>query len=335
MFKRPALLYIFIFSVLIFSSIVIVLSIRTLNEFAYLSAIDPSGLSLPYKNQPSSPDTAPPDYTFPRETVESDSPLPEKVKNSFKSTIAIRVSFILNSTEVSRQFPQFSFLAMSSHPIESGGTGFMEAPGIFISARHVLLAVMNDLRHNGLSFEIDRNGLPTSKLYSYVFYGTADVNGKKINFPMELVGMGDISKFQDVIVLKAKGAYPPINPLEFEENVDLNEWVYSAGRIPILAPLDTFGMTGKDVLMDFINYNFDGAVKAILTDMPANKNGGPTKIYRIKSNLESGFSGGPVFNKEGKAIGLTMSRTSSFSFALSAKDIKLFLKKLKDSNVIK
>ena len=295
-------------------------------------AINGKTLPVPYPSYAKN-DYDPPKYVLPQKVVESDGQLPQEVIESFKNTITIRTKFIRNDPDGLNKLAFPSFYSMVE-PIESGGTGFMIAPGIFITARHIFLIVANQLSIGGLPFEINKDGLPNSKHYHYSFYGMADINKKGTDFPLELIGIGELDKFIDLMALKSALTPPALKPLELEDNVILDETVYGAGRIPIMVTRDQSGLIRQEMLMDFISYNFQGTIKAILTDMPANSIG-PIRIYRIKMNLESGFSGGPIFNRHGKVIALTMSRNSNFVYALSAQDIRLFIKSIPSKDVIK
>lgn len=266
-----------------------------------------------------------PNHTIPRIALESDTPLPEKVREAFKNTISIRTQFVLNQPG----------LFSPREPIESGGTGFMVEPGLILSARHIFLVTITDLDKRGYQFKMS-NGLPQSDYYTYNFYGTSFNKNALSDFPIELVGMGDIKMFQDFAAFKISDAMTDLKSLEFEEKVSLGETVYSSGRVPLFVWLENMGfMRNKGVLMDFISYTFSGRISAILVDMPINKELGIKKIYRLNSSLESGFSGGPLLNKEGKAVGLNISKIVNFTYAISAEDLKLFREKLRKEGRIK
>lgn len=256
----------------------------------------------------------PPDYVFPGNALESDAPLPTKVEYAIKNTLAIRARFILNK-------PNMFF---TSELLDASGTGFMVEPGIFISARHIFFITILELNERGSVYSLDQYNLPYSRDYTYNFYGTANAGGRPANFKMELLGMGDPHKFLDMSVFKADNFPGTVKSLEFEEKAELGETVYSRGMVPLIIPLNELGTGGK-TLMDFINYTFAGRISAILTDMTINKDTGLKKIYRIETTLEQGFSGGPVLNKDGKVIGMTISTTRNFVYAISAEDLKLFL----------
>lgn len=278
--------------------------------------------------KPNKSDTTsiPPDYSFPDKSIGSSETLPGKVQNSFKSVIGITSRFIFD--------PNISYpFSPPNEPLDSGGTGFMIEPGLFITARHIFLAAMYDFRFRGAKFNIGINGLPTSSDYTYNFFATTESNNQKVTFPMELRGMGDITLFKDIAALKAEDFPKSLKPLELAEEARLNETVYMAGKIPIFVPPDNMGTLRNKILMDFLNYTFQGKIKAILTNMPANK-AGTAKIYRIEGSLELGFSGGPIFNSEGKVVAITMSKSANFIYAVSATDIKNFITELKSKGAL-
>ena len=286
------------------------------------------GARMTLLNQSSQLDKCtPPKFVFPKETLISDEPLPEKVKNSFKNTIAITACFGLDNQGTS----------LNTEPIESGGTAHMFEQGLFISARHIFLITMVQLNQRGRPFFIDKNGLPRSDHYQYTFYGTANIDGQEVNFPLELIAMGDPYHPQDLAVFKAKNPPSQLTPLEFGPPANLSDVVYSSGRVPSFHPLgDDLNRVQKEVLMDFINFNFKGQVAGIITDLPNNTYAGLKKIYRIRTTIEPGFSGGPVFDKNGKIIGMTASVTPglSFSYAISAEDQEMFINRLKNKGII-
>lgn len=293
-------------------------------------------MAAPYKKN--SHPYSPPNYTFPKEALESDIPLPKKVRESFKSTIAITAIFTLNR-------PSAYFPAKQ----ESHGSAFITKDGV-ISARHTFLIAIKEHGYRRMPFILDKDNLPRSVHYNYKFYGTADINGKPTTFPLELIGMGEPYKSQDFAIFKAINLPPQLKPLEFEENVkqengdgrfDEDEIYYSSGRIPSFVPHNNdLSPIGKKIQMDFVNYTFAGYVSAVLTDMPNNKDADLKKIYRIGrfiNNVEPGYSGGPVFDKNGKVIGMTvyLSPGFSFSYAISATDLRLFIEKLRKEKRVK
>ncbi|MDP3696636.1 MAG: trypsin-like peptidase domain-containing protein [Candidatus Taylorbacteria bacterium] len=319
-----------------FLALVLILTSKyTINTIDHLADM---GARISVSHQNNNPLDSTPNYTFPKEALESDIPLPKKVRESFKSTIAITVRFTLNRP--SAYFPKTQ---------EFHGSGFITKDGV-ISARHIFLITIRENSYRRMPFILDDNNLPGSIHYNYKFYGTADINGKPTTFPLELIGMGEPYKSQDFAVFKAVNLPPQLKPLEFEENVkqengdgrfDEDEIYYSSGRVPSFRPYNNdLDPTDKKVQMDFINYTFAGYVSAVLTDMPNNKDADLKKIYRMSrfiNNVEPGYSGGPVFNNNGKVVGMTtyLSPGLNFSHAISATDLHLFIEKLKKEKRLK
>lgn len=285
-----------------------------------------SKTTLPYQtSQPGN--CTPPNYTFPKEVLISESPLPDKVKNSFQNTINITACFILNNR---------SFFS-SSEQIEFGGTASMFEPGLFISARHIFLTTIIELQQMGRSVTIDKNGLPISDNYRYTFYGTANIKGQAVTFPLELIAMGDPYRPLDLAVFRATDPPIQLTSLKFAESARLGDIVYSSGRIPSFNPNNNdMNPIRKRVLSDFISFNFKGQISGIVTDLPNNAYAGFKKIYSIRTGLEPGFSGGPVFNEGGEIVGLTVSITPglNFSHAISSEDQILFIKKIRDKGIL-
>lgn len=315
----------FLFSALfILLTSVSVLMIKNLDRFYQSENLGAKMLIPRQSNQPGK--CAPPNYIFPKKAQISDELLPDKVKDSFKNTIAITVCFRLNNQRIS--FPM--------EPIETGGTGFMFQSGLFISARHIFLATITYLNKRGYPFFIDKNGLPKSDYYQYIFYGTASIDGQPVNFPLELIAMGNLHRHRDLAVFRAGNPPSQLTPLEFGPPANLGNIVYSGGRVPLFKQPDDINPTQKQVLLDFVNFNFKGLVTEILTELPENTYSDLKKIYRLRTQLEPGFSGGPVFDTNGKVIGMTVSSSPglSFGYAISAEDQEIFIKELKSKGKI-
>ncbi|MDO8496059.1 MAG: serine protease [bacterium] len=295
---------------------------KGLNRLATLGA----QMAVPRQsNQPGK--CVPPNYVFPKETLISDEPLPKKVENSFKNTINITACFSINDRGI----------FFSGEPVEFGGTGSMFEPGLFISARHIFLVAIAELNQRGRPFFIDKDGLPHSDSYRYTFYGTANINGRAVTFPLELLAMGDPYRPKDLAVFRAMNPPAQLTPLEFGLPANLGDIVYSSGRVASFNPIDDdLNPIRKKILSDFINFNFKGHVVGIVTEMPNNAYTGFKKIYNIRTALEPGFSGGPVLDKNGKIIGLTISVTPGLtsSHAISAEDQELFIRELRDKGII-
>lgn len=277
----------------------------------------------------------PPDYVFPEESSNSDGPVPPRVIELFGSTININVRFY-------RKDYSYNKSGQLEPMGEGSGSGFMAVkPGIFVSARHTFLATINYmLEEKRIPFSLDRNGLPISNYYDYKFFGTAEVKGRAVTFPLELVAMGEPLLGQDFAIFKTLSFPPELAVLEFEETSHRKDLVYSAGRVPVFKPIDDdINFIKKLTQMDFINHIFTGRINEVLTNMPLNRESKLKKIYRIQKflgNIEPGFSGGPVLNQDGKVIGMSimLGNGTNFSYAISATDLKLFIQKLQNKGII-
>lgn len=320
--RRPLVLFLSVLALLTSFFILMFKNSVELNRLADLGA----KIAIFHKSNKQGRCVAP-DYVFPKEALISDKQLPEKVRDSFRNTITITACFSLNGQMI------FS----SVQPMESSGTASMFEPGFFISARHIFLVAMVQLNQRGRPFLIDKDGLPRSNHYQYTFYGTANIDGRAVNFPLELVAMGDPYRPKDLAVFRATNPPSQLTPLEFGPPASLGDVVYSSGRVPSFHPLgDDLNPIQKEVLMDFINFNFKGQVIGILNNMPNNTYAGFKKVYSIRTTIEPGFSGGPVFDKNGRIIGMTViiSPGLGFSYAISAEDQELFIKDLRNKKII-
>ena len=320
--QRQLVLFLSIIMLWVSATILIFKDSDRINRLADL------GAKMTVSNQSNQPEKCtPPNYVFPKNVLISDEPLPEKVKDSFRNTITITACFDLSNQKT------FS----STEPMKFGGTASLFEPELFISARHTFLVPIIELNQKGYPFFIDKNGLPHSDYYDYTFYGTANIGGQAVTFPLQLIAMGDLYRPQDLAVFMAINPPSQLIPLEFGEPAKLGDIVYSSGRVASFDPLDDhLNPLRKWGLSDFINFNFKGQVVGIITDLPNNTYAGLRKIYSIRTALEPGFSGGPVFDKNGKIIGLTVNISPglNFSHAISAEDQESFIKKLRDKGII-
>lgn len=267
-----------------------------------------------------------PDYPLPPNATNSDEPLPQKVQDSFENILGLTVQFKTNR----------SFLGPSNQVLTYGGTGFLEKQsGLIVGARHVFLDSIIKFRRTGSKFKLDQKGLPQSQkdpnnipYYEYYFFGSSTVSDKSFKFPIQLAAMGKLEEFQDYAAFR--GSFPTeIKALELEEKVKKGDTLYNAGQIPLFIDIESMDPSlRKEALFDTLRYSFKGVLSAIITDLPINKFG-LKKLYRIRMDSEFGFSGGPVFNTEGKVVGITILRIENFAYAISAEDIRSFLKKIK------
>src|SRR3989338_8830359 len=223
---------------------------------------------------------------------------PEKVKESLKSVVGITMDMYFKNNGL----PMFL-----GHATKATGTGYMFKPGLFISARHILIAgferMFERMRIQLPTF--NKYGIPSSNTLDYLITGTTNINEKAQDFKLNIIGAGAPDKFEDFIILQSDNFPPELKSIEYDDKfLNVDEIVYNAGYVHY-----------------FIKY------------LPINKLG-VSVLYRIEIKLEQGFSGGPILNSEGKVVAITILRTDNFLYAIPIKDINLFIEKLKKDGVI-
>jgi len=249
----------------------------------------------------------------PKGSMTSDESLPSKVLEAQKRKIRIVGQFFL------KDLPS---------PQLSGGTGFpvnYKSKVLILSARHVLLEPI--LKIHRIVGHYNDAGIPESDSYKYQFYGVIDEDGKHIVFPIKPVAMGEIGKHQDYVAFEAQRPVT-LKTVQLAKDANKGDDVYVSGFSPIESPYpNTFG-NHSTALSDIVEYSFKNKISAKIEDMPINKNG--VKIYyRIRGDVEHGFSGGPVFNTEGEVIGMVVEGLSNFFYAVSSNDLQDFLNSIK------
>ncbi|MDP3793074.1 MAG: S1C family serine protease [bacterium] len=250
---------------------------------------------------------------------------PEKVKESLKNIVGITVEIDFKTNDNHRVLGQST---------KATGTGFMFQPGIFISARHILMSGIDRLTSVGYQATFDQHGVPLSNFFSYSVIGTSDVNEQTRDFDLNLVGMGATDKFEDYMVLQSSNYPLELKPIEHDDKpLNIDDIVYNAGYVHLFLLLGN-SQIESPILFDIIRKSFPGRVDAITKNLPINQRG-VSVLYRIETKLEQGFSGGPILNSEGKVVAITILRNDNFLYAIPIQDIKLFIEKLKKDNVIK
>ena len=184
-----------------------------------------------------------------------------------------------------------------------------------------------------VSLLFDKSGVPTSNDLGYSLFGTSNINDKSVDFPLTVVGMGNLSKNQDYMALKATDHPQELQILELDDKIlNLGDMVYISGYVPLVINLDYYSEI--EFLFDVIKKGYPGIVDAINTKDFLGSQVGVSVIYRLETKFELGFSGGPVFNSEGKVVALTILHNNNHVYAISAKDIKLFINNLKSKGAI-
>ncbi len=235
-------------------------------------------------------------------------------------------------------------------PWSTNGTGFVVAPGVVTTARHILF--------DGIA-TVERNGMKPNE-YEYDFVGTIITSTGIINFPLTLAYTTDAQSLRGVMFLRVdaqtlqKATMPPqltstvdprqpniqivqpigienpyrmlAEPLEFDD-VNIGDQVYVTGITPVSAPRVSTDGKITSILADIIDFTFEGEVVSVIENMPINKYG-VQRMYRIHGNGEPGYSGGMLLTSKGKVAGFieatsaTSVQTGNFLFILSSKYIK-------------
>src|SRR3989338_4378959 len=251
---------------------------------------------------------------------------PEKVKESLKSVVGITMDMYFKNNGL----PMFL-----GHATKATGTGYMFKPGLFISARHILIAgferMFERMRIQLPTF--NKYGIPSSNTLDYLITGTTNINEKAQDFKLNIIGAGAPDKFEDFIILQSDNFPPELKSIEYDDKfLNVDEIVYNAGYVHYFMTLNSYP-ANTPVLFDIIRTSFQGRIHSVIKDLPINKLG-VSVLYRIEIKLEQGFSGGPILNSEGKVVAITILRTDNFLYAIPIKDINLFIEKLKKDGVI-
>ncbi len=275
-------------------------------------------------------------------TIIADTPLPDKVYEAQKYKIMV-------ITETQQKGSRERFISYGTAPIV--------APGYVITARHViskkvecdLTGAQCDFSAVGEIISDDRIVVFPLSLVAYGPVGSLqDVAAFRLSEGLDIVyhppqadkampdlfaGDGDrranqfpSSRVDNGVVELVKNPYRIL--LHEAEFTDLapGEAVTVSGFHTTKAPLLSKDGTTKGVFVDVFNYNFSGQIAAAIRNMEANKSGSVNTVYRIRGTDETAFSGGMVLSADGKIGGMVNASIKNFVYALSAKDIREFLK---------
>lgn len=245
---------------------------------------------------------------------------PEKVRESLKNVIGITVTYKNNSPR-----------SLLGNELVASGTGFMIEPGIYVTARHVL---MDTITRSGFALSFDKYSVPSSNILNYVITGTTDTNNKTQDISLRVIGMGMPSEYQDFLILQSTNYPSELKPIRPDETIlAVDDTVYNAGYVHIFVPLASYPINSL-VLLDILRLSFEGKINSVITNMPINKRGASV-LYRIETRMESGFSGGPILNSEGRAVAISSLRNDNFLYAIPIRDLRPLVNQLKRDGVIK
>lgn len=256
----------------------------------------------------------------PQNSRASDLIIPTEVREASKNIVSVT-----GQTQVRSIFNPI----INGENIEGSGTGFMIEPGIFVTAGHIITGGMRTLFRIGHTASFDKFGVPSSKTFKHVIFATTNITQASTDFPLKLAGLGNfIDRYEDLMILTANDYPAELRALTLNLNqIGLDEQVYASGYVAQKIAMGR--RNDQTVLFDVLKKTYPGVVDAVIVDMPINKLG-VSVLYRIESKMEFGFSGGPIFNKNGGVIGMTVLRNQNHLYAIAMKDIKNFLDRLRD-----
>ncbi len=255
------------------------------------------------------------------DTIISDEPLPDKVYQAHKNNILIIISFY--QQEKGKEIVNL---------FNGSGNGSVIKPGIIITARHIFTEGLSQLEL--VKKENEKANIVAN--YSYNILGLIITEEESVlNFPLRLRAYENLRSERDLMALEVPGEIMKnvleanIVSLDSPSNILLTNAKLADAKLedPKSKDNDVYIVGTINNEFDLLHYVFQAKVVAILENMPANKRG-LKRLYRLRGHGEPGYSGGPVLNKDGDLIGITVMSTLGYNFiyAISSKDIKDFLK---------
>src|SRR3989344_6310279 len=262
------------------------------------------------------------EHVYGNDTVISDEPLPDKVYQAHKNNLMIVINFYAQEENKKEKIGLFASL----------GNGSFVKPGIIITARHILTEALKQFELT--KSEHSKSGIIAS--YSYEIFGVIiSEDPQVVTLPLNLRAYENTGSERDLMALEVP---PEIMRKAFEISVinpnDPSRILLATAKFAD-AKLANLKSNTNDVYIvgtiysdyDMLHYIFQAQVGAVLENMAANRRG-LKKHYRLIGHAEPGYSGGPVLNKDGELIGITILSTDgrNFIYAVSSKDVKDFLK---------
>ena len=243
-------------------------------------------------------------------------PLPQKVYLAQQNIVEIEGRFFTNEKP--------------HREITGGqGSGFIEKKsGYVISARHNIIEAMVEIwSEHDLPYYIDEKGIPVSKKYHYKFYAIVYTATSKVEYPLEVVGIGPLGTHADVMAFRPLKQIP-VNGLELFDNPRVGDEVYASGFTGYTTHYHQENGWKVVVNAGSTKFNFENIVAAVLEDKKITSFG-VKRIYKLFGGIEFGFSGGPVLDRHGQVIAVTIEESKNFLYAISSQDVRALIKSIK------
>ena len=249
--------------------------------------------------------------------IMSDEPLPDAVAAALRNMVQIKIKY----THAGRRINS------------SAGTGYVFSGGIVLSARHILINRMIDMKQGQgifyLPFYVNRNGIPLGEEYDYSFSIIRRSSRIAQVHSASIIALGEWNTLQDFMALKSANliGYPD---LVFADSFTEGEKIYVSGFAPVSSYVPQINGRDRGIISDLIEYTHVNYLHAKIENEILKRNG-LSMMIRLKGNVNRGFSGGLAFNERVEVVGMTVVMYESFVYLISAQDIKEFLEKVRAS----
>lgn len=217
----------------------------------------------------------------------------------------------------------------NAQPMVVWGSGFIEKEsGYVVSARHLLVeTAMNLAERYNEPFKIDKNGVLRGLNYDYRFYVVLYTATERLEYPLEVMAMSPMGTYADVILFKPLKKIP-VDGLILSSNVKPGDKVYASGFTAQSTHYHKINGETVWITTDEIKFTAEHIILAGLKNK-ITASIGVNKLYRLAEPTQSGFSGGPVLNSAGQAVGMIIERDTLFAFVISSDDIAAVVKSIK------